>query len=77
MGIKVCLSVGEDYPHLFVTDNAEEVEWGQSAEGSKYRTVVELSDEEWAGYQHAAGRYYTWVEKLDALRKQAGGRDYR
>ena len=76
MSVKVSLSIGEDYPHLFVTDDAGEIRYRESAEGSKHGTVVELSDEDWAGYRQAAGRYYEWVEKLDELRKQAGGRNY-
>ncbi len=74
MSVKVSLSIGEDYPHLFVSDNAEEVRHFESAEGSKYGTVIELSDEEWADYRQAVDRYYEWVKKLDDLRKRVGGR---
>lgn len=60
----MALNTGEEYPHLFVSTNPEDVEWGESAEGSKYHAVIELTDEEWADYRQARERYCEWVEKL-------------
>ena len=64
MSVKVVLSVGEDYPHLFTSTDPGDIEWGETAEGSEYRTIVELTDQEWAEYQQARNRYYELAEKL-------------
>ena len=64
MTVKVDLSIGEHYPHLFVSTGPGDL-------GSPFAAVVELSDEDWAGWREAEDRYYEWVAKLDALRKSA------
>lgn len=66
MSVKVDLSIGEHYPHLFVSTDPGDLR-------SPFATVVELSDEDWAGWREAEDRYYQWVGKLDALRKAESG----
>ena len=73
MSVKVSLSIGEHYPHLFVSTDPSDIRWAESPEGSRHDTVAELSDEDYAAYLEAETRYYEWVGRLDALRKSAGG----
>ena len=72
--VRVVLSIGEDYPHLFVTDDPDELRYAASpaaAELLKPPVIVELSDADWADYRQAVDRYYAWVEKLNRMRLQA------
>ena len=74
MGVKVELSIGEDYPHLFASTNPEDIRYAEENPDSVLHVVIELSDEDWAAYQEAERRYYEWIKKLDTLRKQEGGK---
>lgn len=67
MMVTVALSVHEDYPHLFVSTDADEI-------ASRFSTIVELTEEEWADYQQAADRYDAWIARLEDMRMAAGGR---
>ena len=65
----------EDYPHLFVSNDPEEVrrveEYREPRSvvtgrvAAPIRAVAEITDEEWAGYSLAADKYYRWIEKLE------------
>ena len=73
MTVKVDLSIGEDYPHLFVSADPDDIASTERMAGSEYGgTVVELSDEEWADFRDAQDRYYGWVQKLAANKPPAG-----
>ena len=72
MTVKVDLSIGEDYPHLFVSADPDDIASTERMKGSQYGgTIVELSDEEWADFSEAQDRYYQWVQKLAAMRQAA------
>jgi hypothetical protein len=73
---KVVLEIGENYPHLFVSEDPEEVSRVEletsrhQVAGGPRRMVAEIADEDWQGYKQAEAAYYQWVEKLDNLRKR-------
>lgn len=72
MTVKVDLSIGEDYPHLFVSADPDDIASTERMAGSEYAgTVVELTDEEWADFSEAQDRYYRWVQKLAGMRQAA------
>lgn len=70
MTVKVAISIGEDYPHLFVTDDPDEVRYAESPHAATLHlphVAVELTGQQWAEYRQAADAYYEQVAKLDKL----------
>jgi hypothetical protein len=69
--VRVTLSVGEDYPHLFAVTGGDAAVFAASPEAAGLinpPVVVELPEEDWADYLQAEDAYYTWVERLNAMR---------
>lgn len=68
--VKVSIGVGEDYPHLFVTDDPDSVRYAESPAAAALfhpEVAAEITDEQWAEYRQAADAYYEQVAKLDKL----------
>jgi hypothetical protein len=72
--VKVSLSIGENYPHLFVTNDPGEVRYAENnPEVAKFiepYVVAEIPDQQWEEYKQAADAYYEQVGKLDKLRDE-------
>ena len=75
MSVKVDMSIGEHYPHLFVSADPSEVAY---REGPGAHTgggvLVELSDAVWAEYRQAEDRYYELVGQMYDRYRAAEGK---
>jgi hypothetical protein len=72
--MRVSVSIGEHYPHLFVTDDPAEIRYAESPAAAQLvqpHAVVDLTDQQWAGYRQAEDTYYEQVAEIDELMRGA------
>ena len=75
MSVKVDMTIGEHYPHLFVSAEPSDIAY---REGPGAHTgggvLVDLPDDVWAEFRQAEDRYYELVGQMHERYKAAGGR---
>jgi hypothetical protein len=76
MTVRVEITMGEDYPHLFVSDDPDDVAYRESPDAQPGAgVVVELTDDAWARFTRARDAYYALVAEMRERFIAAGGRD--
>jgi hypothetical protein len=72
--VKVSASTGEHYPHLFVTDDPAEIRYAESPAAARLvqpHAVVDITEQQWAGYRQAEDAYYEQVAQMNELMMNA------